>query len=118
MAASEVPPGTDESREGQPQDDAPGGATQAPASGRPNPLRPSPTSRLWASVVVLVVVLLLLVIFVAQNTGRVTIAFLGWRGHPSLAVAILAAVVAGMALAVTIGTLRLWQVRRRVKGSG
>ena len=86
----------------------------APAP-RKDPLRPSPTSRLWMSTVVLVVLLLLLVIFVAQNTGRVPLSFLGWTGHPPLAVAILASVVAGLAIAVTAGTLRLWQLRRRVK---
>jgi uncharacterized integral membrane protein len=86
-----------------------------PGSPRQNPLRASPTSRLWMSVVLLVVLLLLLVIFVAQNTGRVEISFLGWSGHPSLAVAILASVVGGMAMATTVGTLRLWQLHRRVK---
>ena len=91
----------------------------SPAPSRPqareNPLRPSPTSRLWMSVVVLVFLLLMLVVFIAQNTGRVEISFLGWSARPSLAVAVLAAVVAGMAIAVTAGTLRLWQVHRRVK---
>jgi uncharacterized integral membrane protein len=67
------------------------------------------------SVVVLVFLLLMLVVFIAQNTGRVEISFLGWSARPSLAVAVLAAVVAGMAIAVTAGTLRLWQVHRRVK---
>ena len=82
---------------------------------RKDPLRASSASRLWVSTVVLVVVLLLLVIFLAQNTGRVPLSFLGWTGHPPLAVALLAATVAGLAIAVTAGTLRLWQVHRRVK---
>ena len=83
-----------------------------------NPLRASSTSRLWVSVVALVILLLLLVVFVAQNTRRVEISFLGWSAHPSLAVAVLAAVVAGMAIAVTAGTLRLWQLHRRIGRRG
>jgi uncharacterized integral membrane protein len=95
----------------QATDDHRGGDDEA----RKDPLRPSPASRLWVSVVILVVLLLLLVIFIAQNTRRVQISFLGWDGHPSLAVAILAAVLAGLAIAVTAGTLRLWQLHHRVK---
>ena len=94
----------------QPADDRAGGDTP-----RRDPLRSSATSRLWVSVVALVVLLLLLVIFIAQNTGRVEITFLGWSGHPPLAVALLASAVAGLAIAVIAGTLRLWQLHRRVK---
>jgi uncharacterized integral membrane protein len=82
---------------------------------RSNPLRPSRTSRFWIALVVLIVVLLLLVIFVAQNTRRVQLSFLGWDWHPPLAVALLIAVVGGLAISATAGTLRLWQVHRRVR---
>jgi uncharacterized integral membrane protein len=81
----------------------------------PNPLRPSRTSRFWIALVVLIVVLLLLVVFVAQNTRRVQLSFLGWDWHPPLAVALLIAVVGGLAISATVGTLRLWQVHRRVR---
>ncbi len=80
-----------------------------------DPLRASQISRLWVGVTALVVMLLLLVIFVAQNTQRVEVSFLGWNGHPPLSVAILAAVVVGLALAVIAGTLRLLELRRRVR---
>jgi uncharacterized integral membrane protein len=79
-----------------------------------NPLRPSRTSRFWIALIVLIVVLILLVIFVAQNTRRVQLSFLGWDWHPPLAVALLIAVVGGLAISATAGTLRLWQVHRRV----
>jgi uncharacterized integral membrane protein len=81
----------------------------------PNPLRPSRTSRFWVALVVLILVLLLLIIFVAQNTRRVQLSFLGWDWHPPLAVALLVAVVGGLAISATAGTLRLWQVHRRVR---
>jgi uncharacterized integral membrane protein len=80
----------------------------------PNPLRPSRTSRFWIALIVLIVVLLVLVIFVAQNTRRVQLSFLGWDWHPPLAVALLVAVVGGLTISATAATLRLWQVYRRV----
>jgi uncharacterized integral membrane protein len=81
----------------------------------PSPLRGSRTSRFWLALVVLIVILLLLVVFVAQNTRRVQLSFLGWDWHPPLAVALLVAVVGGLAISATAGTLRLWQVHRRVR---
>ena len=83
-----------------------------------NPLRSSRTSRFWIAVGGLSVVLLLLVIFVAQNTQHVEVSFLGWTRHPPLAVALLVATVAGLALAGTAGTLRIWQLHRRVRRTG
>jgi uncharacterized integral membrane protein len=83
----------------------------------PNPLRTSRTSRFWIALVGMIVVLLLLIIFVAQNTRRVQLSFLGWDWHPPLAVALLIAVVGGLALSATAGTLRIWQVHRRVRRS-
>jgi uncharacterized integral membrane protein len=80
-----------------------------------DPLRSSRTSRSWAVLTALVVLLVLLVIFIAQNTQRVQVSFLGWDGHPPLSVALLVAAVAGAAVAVIVGTLRLLQVRRRVR---
>lgn len=87
------------------------------ATGR-DPLRASRTSRSWVSLAALVVVLILLVVFIAQNTQEVQVSFLGWDGHPPLSVALLIAAVAGATLAVIVATLRIWQVRRRVRRSG
>lgn len=83
---------------------------------RKDPLRSSSASRVWVSVVALGLLLLALVIFIAQNTQSVEVSFLGWNGHPSLAVALLASVIIGLAIAVMSGTVRLLQVRRRVRG--
>jgi uncharacterized integral membrane protein len=82
-----------------------------------DPLRSSRTSRSWVSLAALVVLLILLVVFIAQNTQEVQVSFLGWNGHPPLSVALLIAAVAGATLAVIVGTLRIWQVKRRVKRS-
>lgn len=80
-----------------------------------NPLRGSRTSGLWFAVVASAVVLVLLIIFIAQNTEAVRVTFLGWEGETPLAVSLMAATVAGMFLAAIAGTMRILQLRRRVK---
>ena len=60
-------------------------------------------------------VLLLLIIFVAQNTQKVNVSFLGWDGQTPLAVALLIAAAAGLFIAAVAGSLRILQLRRRVK---
>jgi uncharacterized integral membrane protein len=82
---------------------------------RDDPLRGSRTSGLWVTVIGLGLVLLLLIIFIAQNTQDVNVSFLGWDGRAPLAVALLIATVAGLFLAAVAGTLRIWQLRRRVR---
>jgi uncharacterized integral membrane protein len=66
-------------------------------------------------VVSLAVLLVILIVFIAQNTDRVSVRFLGWTWHAPLAVVILTGVAIGMLLAVVAGSLRIWQLRRRVK---
>lgn len=89
---------------------------QAPAS-RPgsDPLRRSRTSGAWFAVVALAALLLLLVTFIAQNTQEVQVSFLGWQGQAPLAVSLLIASVVGILLAVVAGSLRILQLRRRVR---
>ena len=91
--------------------------TPPPASGKPidDPLRGSRTSGLWATVIALGLVLLLLIIFVAQNTQKVNVSFLGWDGQTPLAVALLIAAAAGLFIAAVAGSLRILQLRRRVR---
>lgn len=83
-----------------------------------DPLRRSNTSRAWVAVVTLAVLLVLLVIFVAQNTQSVQVSFLGWEGRAPLAVSLLIAAVVGIVLAVVAGSLRILQLRRRVRREG
>ena len=95
-------------------DDRSQGPTDGPTREK-DPLRSSRTSRSWAGLIALVILLVLLVVFIAQNTQKVEVSFLGWSGHPPLSVALLIAAVAGAALTAMMGTLRMWQVRRRVR---
>jgi uncharacterized integral membrane protein len=80
-----------------------------------DPLRGSWTSRTWTAVAGLGLLLVLLIVFIAQNTQSVALRFLGWTWHPPLAVALLAAVAGGLLIAVCAGTLRILQLRRRVR---
>ena len=80
-----------------------------------DPLRGSRTSGFWAAVIGLGLVLILLVIFIAQNTRQTTVSFLAWDGEVPVAVAILIAAIAGLFLAGLAGSLRILQLRRRVR---
>lgn len=88
----------------------------ATAAGR-NPLRRTRTSATWIGVIVFAAVLVLMLIFILQNTQSVEISYFGATGHVSLAVAMLLAAVAGVLLAATAGSLRIWQLRRRMRST-
>ncbi len=75
----------------------------------------SKTSGLWVFVVGMGIVLTLLIILILQNTQRVEVSFLGWTGNPPLSGALLIAAAAGILLTSIAGTLRIMQIRRRVK---
>jgi uncharacterized integral membrane protein len=99
--------------EPRPEQNEPGAS--APSAPAKDPLRPSRTSGVWFAVVGLAVLLLLLVIFFAQNTQSVQVSFLGWDGRAPLAVSLLVASLVGIVLAVVAGSLRILQLRRRVR---
>lgn len=107
---------TEQDRPGQrkPESKDEGGRHQgAPAA--EDPLRGSRVSGLWTAVAALVVLLVLLSVFVLQNTQEVQVTYFGWTGRAPLAAALLIAVAAGLLVAVGAGTLRILQLRRRVR---
>ena len=73
------------------------------------------TSGIWAAVVALVVLLILLAVFVLQNVQQVEVSYFGWQGRAPLAAALLIATASGALIAVIAGTLRIMQLRRRVR---
>ncbi len=73
------------------------------------------TSGIWAAVVGLVVLLILLAVFVLQNVQEVEVSYFGWEGRAPLASALLIAAASGALIAVVAGTLRILQLRRRVR---
>ncbi|MCW2768046.1 MAG: hypothetical protein JWO11_4005 [Nocardioides sp.] len=90
-------------------------SVRAPSTAPKDPLRGSRIGGVWAGVLALGVLLVLLVIFIAQNTRRVEVSFLGWEGTAPLAVTLLIATAAGLLLTALAGSLRILQLRRRVK---
>lgn len=90
----------------------PPAAKDVPAA---DPLRGSRTSGAWFAVVAAAVVLILLVVFIVQNTQSVRVTYLGWDGTAPLAATLLVATAAGMLIAILAASLRLLQVRRRVR---
>ncbi|MCB0908083.1 MAG: LapA family protein [Nocardioidaceae bacterium] len=85
------------------------------SAGADDPLRRSRTSSVWIAIALFAVLLLLLIIFIAQNTQSVAISFLGWSGHAPLAVSLLAASLVGIVLTLVAGSLRIVQLRRRIR---
>jgi len=64
------------------------------------------------------VLLVLLIIFVAENSGSVTVSFLGSRGSISLALALLIAAVVGAAVTLLIGVASVLRARMRARRLG
>ena len=97
--------------------EAPEPEAAAPEAERPtkDPLRRSRTSGAWVAVVLAALLLILLVVFIAQNTQDVHLSFLWWDGTAPLSVALLVAAVIGIALTAVVGTMRILQLRRRVR---
>lgn len=69
----------------------------------------------WTALIVGFLVLIVLLIFIAQNTESVRLAFFGWRWTLPLGVAILLAAVCGGLLTVAAGSARIFQLRRAAK---
>jgi uncharacterized integral membrane protein len=80
-----------------------------------NPLRHTRTSGAWTAVILAAVLIVLLVIFVVQNTESVPLQFLWLDGNFPLAAALLIATAVGMVVVAAVGSLRILQLRRRVK---
>ncbi len=80
-----------------------------------DPLRRSRAGGFYVGVIALGIVLVLLIIFIVQNTGPTTVRFLAFEGETPVAVALLIAAAAGLFLAGIAASLRIFQLRRRVK---
>jgi uncharacterized integral membrane protein len=112
-------PGTPGAAQGRPGDPPTEGESpvggETPRTRTRDPLRGSRTSGIWVAVVALVVLLTLLAVFVLQNTQQVSVSFLGWTGEAPLAATLLIATASGLLIAVAAGSLRILQLRRRVR---
>jgi len=117
MSDSETRP-EGQATDSEPTQPAPETAAPATTTSTADPLRASRTSGLWIAVAASGLVLVLLIIFIAQNTDPVSVTFLGWQGETPLALAMLIATAAGLFLATIVGSLRILQLRRRIKRDG
>ncbi len=106
----------------EPSGAAPASGGQVTGSSHPAPgfnekghVRATKTSGVWIGLIATALFVILLIIFIAQNSRRVTINFFGWEGQFSLALAILLAAVLGILLVAIPGSLRIMQLRRALR---
>jgi uncharacterized integral membrane protein len=106
-----------------PVEDTP--ATPEVSSSPPSPADVAPAkptghtriSGVWFGVIIAAIVLTLLLVFILQNTKSVKISFFTTSGSMPLGVALLLAAIGGVFLAAVAGSLRIFQLRRRLSGA-
>ena len=84
----------------------------------PSPAHTPPRTRAgttWVLACIAALVLVALIVFLAQNSGATEISFFSLHGRFPLAVALLAAAVAGCLLTLIVGSTRILQLRRVVR---
>jgi uncharacterized integral membrane protein len=106
--------------EGEQQE--PQGALPAPAVGqgrtKKRAVRSTNAGRIWVALFLAVALLTLLIVFVAENSGGVTVTFFGAHGHISLALALIIAALVGAVVTLLVGSTRILQLRAQVRRSG
>lgn len=105
---------------GQPVPDAaplnePGRQHPAPGFNEKGHVSGGRVSGVWVGLIATAIFVILLIIFIAQNSRRVTIHFFGWHGQFSLALTVLLAAVVGILLVAIPGSLRILQLRRALR---
>jgi uncharacterized integral membrane protein len=73
------------------------------------------TSRAWIRLLPVLVVLVVLLVFVFQNPEDVKVSFFTFSGTLPLSVAILGAVILGALMALALGSVRIFQLRRQIR---
>jgi uncharacterized integral membrane protein len=73
--------------------------------------KPTLAGRTWTGLTIAVIVLILLIIFIAENTEKAHIKFLGLTANFPLGLALLVAAIAGALIMVLVGTTRILQLR-------
>jgi uncharacterized integral membrane protein len=88
-----------------------------PSSPNAEHVTPTRISASWTAVVAAVFVLIVLVIFIAENTQRSTVNFVGFHGHAPTAVVLLIAAIGGASIVIIVGLARIIQLRKVAKHS-
>lgn len=94
---------------------APVASGPAPGFDERGHVRATKVSGVWIGLIATAVFVILLIIFIAQNSRRVSIHFFGWNGQFSLALTILLAAVVGLLLVAIPGSIRIAQLRRALR---
>lgn len=89
--------------------------TPAPGFNDKGHVQATKVSGVWIGLIATALFVILLIIFIAQNSRRVTIHYFGWHGQFSLALTILLAAVVGVLLVAIPGSLRIMQLRRALR---
>jgi uncharacterized integral membrane protein len=84
-------------------------------SPRPHPTGRTRISATWVAVIVATLVLVMLLVFILQNTESVEVSYFTAEGTMPLGVALLLAAVGGVLLAGLVASLRIWQLRHRLR---
>jgi putative membrane protein len=72
-------------------------------------------SDLWIGLITAAVLAILFLVFIAQNSDKVPIEFLGWEGRVSLAISLLLSAVIGALVVAVPGIVRIIQLRRALR---
>jgi lipopolysaccharide assembly protein A len=78
-------------------------------------VRSTRTSRAWIRLLPSLVVLVVILVFVFQNPKDVKVSLFTFSGRFPLSVALLGAVILGALMALALGSLRIFQLRRQVR---
>jgi uncharacterized integral membrane protein len=78
-------------------------------------IRSTRTSRAWIRLLPALVVLVVILVFVFQNPKDVKVSLFTFSGTFPLSVALLGAVILGALMALALGSLRIFQLRRQVR---
>ncbi|HEX8092946.1 LapA family protein [Jatrophihabitans sp.] len=92
-----------------------GSGAPAPGFNEKGHVRATKVSGVWIGLIATALFVILLIIFIAQNSRRVTLHFFGWHGQFSLALTILLSAVLGVLLVAIPGSLRIMQLRRALR---
>ena len=83
----------------------------------PKPASPTRAGAAWFGICLGALVLIALVVFMFQNTKPVRVEFLWMHGTAPLALMLLIAGVGVSVIALVIGTIRISQLRRRLRAA-
>ena len=73
------------------------------------------TSRAWIRLLPVLVVLAVILVFVFQNPKDVKVSLFSFSGTLPLSVALLGAVILGALMALALGSVRIFQLRKQVR---